>query len=361
MTYRGSFEGSTVESSSANVVKTDLAWALTTPTFPRSNSRNQRRSVAPGPVCNYCKCRGHVFAECWALEKKRASNPVLIVVKAKYRPQGVHEEKSETSPGKENPFISEGFVSLTESDEQFPIKILRDTGASQSLMVQSVLPLSGQASLAASVLIQGVELNTITVPLHQVYVRSSLITGPVVVGVRSTLPVTGVSFILGNDLAGGKVKPDLWVVNRPDQPMTTDLHGDTSTVFPACVMTRAAARKARINQNKELGESDEAAANSSFNRKPKSQMENDSSKIPTSAPLKVHAKESVGASKDIDHPPFSREQLIHNQEMDPEGSRLMESAVGEDEVAYNPKCYYKKFRVLMRKWHPPDVPADEEW
>ena len=227
-----------------------------------------------------------------------------------------------------------------------------------------MLPLSEQTSLAASVLMQGMELNTITVPLHQVYLRSSLITGPVVVGVRSTLPVTGLSFILGNDLAGGKVKPDLWVVNRPDQPMTTDLHGDTSAVFPACVMTRAAARKARINQGKELGESDEAAVNSSFSRKPKSQIENDendSFKIPTSAPLGVDAKESVGVSQDIDHPPFSREQLIHSQEMDPEFSHLMESAIGEDEVVNNPDCYYKKFRVLMQKWRPPDVPADEEW
>ena len=55
-------------------------------------------------------------------------------------------------------------------------------------------------------------LNTITVPLHRVYPHSSLITGPVVVGVRPTLPVTGISFILGNDLAGGKVKPDFWVI-----------------------------------------------------------------------------------------------------------------------------------------------------
>ena len=73
--------------------------------------------MAPGPVCNYCKRRGHVIAECWALEKKRANNPVMTVVKAKHRPQGGHKEKSETSPGKENPFVSEGFVSLTENDE----------------------------------------------------------------------------------------------------------------------------------------------------------------------------------------------------------------------------------------------------
>ena len=90
--------------------------------------------------------------------------------------------------------------------------------------------------------------------------------------------------------------------------MKTNLPGDTFTVFPTCVVTRAAAaKKARINQDKELGESDEAVVNVSFIKKPKSQMKNGSSttKIPTSAPLRVDDKESAGAFKNIDHPPFS--------------------------------------------------------
>jgi len=60
-------------------------------------------------------------------------------------------------PMEEHPFISEGYESLTENDEQCPVKILRDTGASQSLMLESVLPLSVQTSLAAIVLVQGVK------------------------------------------------------------------------------------------------------------------------------------------------------------------------------------------------------------
>ena len=84
------------------------------------------------------------------------------------------------------------------------------------------------------------ELNTVAVPLHRAYLHSSLVTGSVVVGVRHTLPVTGVFY----DLAGGKVRPDLLVVNHPDQCMDTELAGDkTSAVFPACVVTRAAGKK----------------------------------------------------------------------------------------------------------------------
>ena len=92
LTHQGSFEGSIVDSSSASMAKTDLAKTSTTPTFHRSNSRNQS-SMTPSPVCNYCKCSGHVLAECWALEK-RANNPVMIVVKAKHWPQGGHKENS---------------------------------------------------------------------------------------------------------------------------------------------------------------------------------------------------------------------------------------------------------------------------
>jgi len=63
------------------------------------------------------------------------------------------------------PFISEGFVSLSgDSANLRPIRILRDTGASQTLLLDGVLPLSEKISTGASVLIQGVELCFISVP-----------------------------------------------------------------------------------------------------------------------------------------------------------------------------------------------------
>jgi hypothetical protein len=52
-----------------------------------------------------------------------------------------------------------------------------------------------------SILFQSVELSVI-------YLKSDLITGPVIVGVRPTLPVQGLSLLLDNNLAGGKVVPD---------------------------------------------------------------------------------------------------------------------------------------------------------
>jgi len=46
-------------------------------------------------------------------------------------------------------------------------------------------------------LIQGAGLDVINVPLHQVFLQSELLSGPVIVGVRPTLPVEDISLILG--------------------------------------------------------------------------------------------------------------------------------------------------------------------
>ena len=67
------------------------------------------------------------------------------------------------------PFISKRVVSLVgdESSSQ-RVKILRDTGATQSLMLDSVLPLTENSFTGANVLISGVETGVLEVPLYEV-------------------------------------------------------------------------------------------------------------------------------------------------------------------------------------------------
>ena len=72
-------------------------------------------------------------------------------------------------------FVSEGFVSLKSSSSQVPTKILSDTGATQPLLLEGVLPLSVSTSTGESVIAQCIEK---------------------------------VSLLLGNGLAGGKVVAD---------------------------------------------------------------------------------------------------------------------------------------------------------
>ena len=138
----------------------------------------------------------------------------------------LHNDKSciedEISPNTESdymenykPFISEGVVSLVgDENSSQKVKILRDTGATQSLMLDSVLPLTENSFTGANVLISGVEMGVLEVPLHEVNIKSSLINGNIVIGMRPSLPVEGISLILGNDLAGERVMVDPRVVEK---------------------------------------------------------------------------------------------------------------------------------------------------
>lgn len=73
------------------------------------------------------------------------------------------------------PFVTEGFVSLPGGAEYVPVKVLCDTGASESFILESILPFSTASSLGKSVLVQGIALTCMSVPLHKVVLQSELV------------------------------------------------------------------------------------------------------------------------------------------------------------------------------------------
>ena len=121
---------------------------------------------------------------------------------------------------------------------------MRDTRATQSLLVEGILPLSEETATGDQVLIQGVELGIVSVPLHSLHLESELVTGDVIVGLRPTLPMADVSLILGNDLAGKKVMPELLVISDPIKAKEADSNTETNAqIFLSCAVTRAKARE----------------------------------------------------------------------------------------------------------------------
>ena len=69
--------------------------------------------------------------------------------------------------------MSEGMISLIgDSTKPIHIKILRYTGASQSIILADVLRFSEKTYLGTSVLLQGVECSFMNVPLHNIYLYS---------------------------------------------------------------------------------------------------------------------------------------------------------------------------------------------
>ena len=170
------------------------------------------------PICNYYKqssqCNVRVLDFEEKESKKEGSKPTGLT-SLRSKPQSCVKDQipiqakiSETDSAMETyePFLSDEFVSLSSDyAHSTPIKILRDTGASQSLILADTLPFSEKTSPGTIVIIQSVECGFVNVPLYNIYLSSDLVTGPVIVGIRPSLPFKGVHLLLGYDLAGDKV------------------------------------------------------------------------------------------------------------------------------------------------------------
>ena len=228
---------------------------------PKPSGENKDQNPLSQPICNYCKRTGHIISECLHLKRKKEKQEGLKptgLTSLRSKPQScvkeedpIQTERPETDSVMEiyEPFLSDGFVSLNSDYAQStPIKILRDTGASQSLILADTLPFSEKTSSGTSVLIQGVECGFVNVPLHNIYLSSDLVTGLVAVGIRPSLPFKGVHLLLGNDLAGDKVvvNPLLTNISCIDQP-PDPIEQEIPDLYPSCAVTRAIAKKAKQN------------------------------------------------------------------------------------------------------------------
>ncbi len=67
------------------------------------------------------------------------------------------------------PFVFDGFVSLTGCvEDQKAVKILRDTGGSQSFILSDTLPFCVESACDTSTIVQSIEMGFIPVPLYHV-------------------------------------------------------------------------------------------------------------------------------------------------------------------------------------------------
>ena len=357
------------------------------PSLQSGNSnQNAPKSKPPGenkghnplsqPICNYCKQSGHIVSDCPVLKRKREKQEGLKptgLTSLKLTPQSYFKDqtpvqakvpKTDSVMEIYEPFLSDGFVSLNSDFAQStPITILRDTGASQSLILADTLPFSERTSSGTSVLIQGVECGFVNVPLHNIYLSSDLVNGPVAVGIRQTLPFKGVHLLLGNDLAGDKVVVNPLVTDTPCMDQSPDpIEQELPDLYPSCAVTRAMAKKAMLTENQSDVDLTDSFIGQSFkNEITKSLSHN----------LPEHQTDSIDCTSVSDHFPSSlveedhdirsRSQLSKEQHKDPEISPLFHKAVNETDLAQDPICFYIKNGILMRKWRSPEIPADDEW
>ena len=342
---------------------------------PKSSGENKDQNPLSQPICNYCKRTGHIISECLHLKRKKEKQEGLKptgLTSLRSKPQScvkeedpIQTERPETDSVMEiyEPFLSDGFVSLNSDYAQStPIKILRDTGASQSLILADTLPFSEKTSSGTSVLIQGVECGFVNVPLHNIYLSSDLVTGLVAVGIRPSLPFKGVHLLLGNDLAGDKVVVNPLLTNIPciDQP-PDPIEQEIPDLYPSCAVTRAMAKKAKQND----GDIDltDTFLGQSFKHEITNSLSSSLSDKQTELRNKSESSHYSAILNDQGqgHDLMSRSQLCKEQHNDPEILPLLERALDEKEIDQVPVCFYVKNGILMKKWRPPDVSAEDEW
>jgi len=228
--------------------------------------------------------------------------------------------------------------------------ILRDTGSSQSLIQKGVLPLSSESYCGKDVLIVGVGGESMNIPLHKAYIESDLVQGEVIVGVTDSLPVNGVSMILGNDLAGSRVQTEPVVSQHPTESTSTQILEDQfPNCLPACVLTRATKAKLDLEQ---LGS------------EPKPRVARTANHSIDLADTFMHGLEDTSSEHFTAHEIHSkktRESIIAAQQSDPEIKELFDQALSSEEAEKVPQCYVVKDGLLMRKWRCPTAKVCHHW
>ncbi len=288
----------------------------------------------PHKSCNYCREKGHWKADCPVLEKKvrrEVKSPKSAAFEASVPSNDencVQEKLSSNCLSVFSPSITDGYMSLVGSNEEIPIRILRDTGAIDLFILESILPFSLQSDTGDSILVRGMGMSTLTVPLHMVKLSSGLVNGEIVVGVRPALPVEGVHLILGNELAGERVWADI-----PVSPIVSSgnvFQQTLANVDPICVTTRAMTRN-----KKEIIDHPKMILN----------------KMCSSLPIPDLSAVFFPVSADV---------LGGEQRSDLSLAELFDIAVQDDDVSNVARGYFVQDGMLLRKWvpHGDDIVGD---
>lgn len=183
-------------------------------------------------------CHYHIKFSCNALKRKEGKPVSLLATQPRVIPENLLVTTLRQSPPGYEGLVSEGVVAITMDGKMAPISVLRNSGATQPLLVEGVIDLPPDTDLKVSTPVKGVEGGLVGTPLHRVFLKSNIVNGPVVVAIVPSLPVEGIDFVLGNDLAGTQVCIPPIVTKEPcEVPEIAVLEQEHPEVFTACVVT----------------------------------------------------------------------------------------------------------------------------
>ncbi len=173
-------------------------------------------------------------------------------------------------------------------------------------------------------------------------------------GVLLFLPIPDVTFVLGNDLAGGNVWscPDVppEVVSLPFVPIADECALKYPDVFSACALTRSMAKSADIVR------SDEVDLCKTFMANP--ELTKLSSVVLQEKADSISLSEKEDVFKDGADLTLSPDKLIAAQWSDSTLAPLFEAIHSGRGKVGDSQEYFLKDAILMRKWTSPNSPDD---
>ena len=195
-------------------------------------------------------------------------------------------------------------------------------------------------STGESVFAQGIEGGCVNVSLHKVNLVSHLVTDSVVVGTRPTLPIKGVSLLLGNDLAGRKMVADPKDTSKPITLVSTEkLEEVIPGILASCAVTRAMAKK--VHEEQKILNNLQLILGRFLNNYDHG-MQNSSDTYP-----KIRVNSESQDTIDGSDVSLSKSKLILEQENDPKLVSLFKLVLAPVELDKVPVGYYIRNGVLM--------------
>ena len=165
---------------------------------PEEENRRTFQSSSRTVVCYKCGKAGHIAIRC-----QLGKGPERNQTQPK-KPQG-----AVTTPrGNQSyrPWTKKGMIRGPHGGP-VEVSILRDTGASQSLLLRNKLPKRVIEATRETVMIEGIGGKRVKIPLCKITLKSQWKDGPMKVGVVDKLPMKGISLILGNEVRTKKCHP----------------------------------------------------------------------------------------------------------------------------------------------------------
>ena len=277
--------------------------------------------------CSYCKKPGHTIHQCRHPHCKVAKSQHSFVAP---KPKTMENRKpvalvhsNNAPPEIYESYLYKGKVSLpgSKNGETTTIRVLRDTGAVQSIIKEGVIPNIEQAYTGERVILEDLTSHP-SYPLANINLQCPFFSGEVAVAVKPIkLPVPGVDLLLGNDIAMEAI-PNLIVLQSPSKESPTETLDETSPhFFPVCVVTRSQSK----------------------------------SPAHSTLPSPVHASPDHLYTNII-----SKENLIKAHEQDLSLAKIKHVANDVKDMSKLPVFYYQE-GVLMRAYRPPELQQLDTW